>query len=235
VLGSASKCVFMVFARPPVGRATELQEWYDVIHGPDAIENGSFHSLSRWQCVSNPTAPFLALWEGEWTNDAEAWGYIRPRARQLHDAGRIGDIPSADWAQMTFTDAALNHTHDGPVRTLTMVQSDWYHPDRELDIATWAQRHHLTDPSVGGGTWHARSLYAADAEVEPGLFAALFESRDFLGVIAAGWSGIGADGPSPTRPYRGLFEERGRDAPVPDPAELYVSHWVQIGALGRHH
>lgn len=224
----------MVFARPPAGRETELQEWYDIIHGPDAIENGSFHSLSRWQCVSNPGAPFLALWEGEWESDEHAWDYIRPLARQLHAAGRIGDIPSADWAQMTFTHRPLNAIAEGPVRTLTMVQSDWYHPDRDVTIDEWAARHGLTDPALGGGTWHARYLYEADRAVEPGLFAALYESRDFTGTIAAGWAGVGARGPSPTRAFKGLFEERGGDGPVPEPTPLYLSHWVQVGALGRH-
>ena len=74
MLGHAPNCIVMVFAQPAVGRATELQEWYDVIHGPDALATGSFNFLSRWQCVSNPAAPFLALWEGEWTSDEHAWG-----------------------------------------------------------------------------------------------------------------------------------------------------------------
>jgi hypothetical protein len=232
MLGYAPNCVFMVFANPPAGRATELQEWYDVIHGPDAIENGSFNFLSRWQCISRPGAPFLALWEAEWSSDAHAWGYIRPRAIQLNTEGRIGDIPSAEWAQMMF--AAPNHaeTTEQPTRTLTMVQSDWYHAPKDQPLEVWAAAHGLDRREAGGGTWHSRTLYSADPAVEPGLHVAFFESIDWLGAIAAGWSGIGSSGPSPTRPFKGLFEERGQGNPVPEPTACYVSHWVQIGCLG---
>lgn len=232
MLGHTPNCVFMVFAQPAVGRATELQEWYDVIHGPDAMANGSFNNLSRWLCISNPGAPFLALWEGEWTSDEHAWGYIRPRALQLNAEGRIGDIPSVEWSQMTFTDRARAVVGAHPTRTLTMVQSDWYHPVREQSLDEWIDAHGLDRPDVGGGTWHARSFYTADPAVEPGLHAAFFESRDWLGSIAPAWRDSGAMGPSPTRPYRGLFEERGLGRAVPEPAERYVSHWVQIGSLG---
>ena len=37
MLGHAPNCIFMVFAQPAVGRATPLQDWYDVIQGPDAL------------------------------------------------------------------------------------------------------------------------------------------------------------------------------------------------------
>lgn len=232
MLGYVSNCVFMVFASPPAGRATELQEWYDVIHGPDALENGSFNALSRWQCVSNPGAPFLALWEGEWRDDADAWGYIRPLAIQLHHDGRIGDIPSSDWAQMTFAGEPAGRAVREPVRTLTMVQSDWYHTAGSRSLAEWAHDVGVDRDDVGGGTWHSKYFYAADAAVERGLYAAFFESREFPGKVAPGWAGFAGEfGPSPTRPYKGLFESRGEGRPVPKPAECYISHWVQIGAL----
>ena len=170
MLGYSSNCVFMVFAQPSAGRATELQEWYDVIHGPDALENGSFNALSRWQCVSHPGAPFLALWEGEWVDDNDAWDYIRPRAIELNKLGRIGDIPSADWAQMTFAGSPKCSVSNQPTRTLTMVQSDWYHPNRDQTLEQWTSAVGADRDDIGGGSWHSKYFYAADPGIEPGLF-----------------------------------------------------------------
>ena len=155
MLGYAPRCVFMVFANPPADRVEELHHWYQVVHGPDAIANGSFNALRRYRCVSNPSAPMLALWEGEWTSDKEAWDYIAPRARELHDSGRIGDIPSADWASMTFSsDPPCKPLDVQPQRSMTMVQSDWYHPVRDQSLAEWAHETGLDGDQVGG-PWHA--------------------------------------------------------------------------------
>jgi hypothetical protein len=34
--------VFVVFADPSADREAEFNNWYDTIHGPDALANGSF-------------------------------------------------------------------------------------------------------------------------------------------------------------------------------------------------
>jgi hypothetical protein len=232
MLGYAPRCVFMVFANPPADRVDELDHWYQVVHGPDAIANGSFNALRRYKCVSNPSAPLLALWEGEWPSDEAAWEYIAPRAKALHAEGRIGDIPSADWASMTFTSTPpCAPLAVQPVRSMTMVQSDWYHPEREQTLAEWAQKTGLDTDHVGG-PWHSRYFHSADPLVEPGLHAAFFESATDVAGVTESWSGIGASGPSPTRPFKGLFEERGQAGAPPPHVPVYVSHWVPIGTLG---
>ena len=230
MLGYAPRCVFMVFANPPADRVDELHHWYDVVHGPDALENGSFNSLTRFRCVSDPDAPLLACWEGEWPSDKAAWEYIAPRARALHDEGRIGDIPSADWASMTFTSTPpCAPLAKEPVVSMTMVQSDWYHPDRDETLEEWARKYGLDAPTVGG-PWHSRYFYSADPLVEAGLHAAFFESSADVATVTAQWASFGAPGPSPTRPFKGLFEERGESGIVPPHEPLYVSHWERVGA-----
>ena len=232
MLGYAPRCVFMVFANPPADRVEELDHWYQVVHGPDAIENGSFNALRRYKCVSNPSAPSLALWEGEWPSDKAAWDYIAPRAKALHAEGRIGDIPSADWASMTFSSTPpCAPLAVQPVRSMTMVQSDWYHPEREQTLAEWAQKTGLDVDHVGG-PWHSRYFYSADPLVEAGLHGALFESATDVAGVRSSWSSVGASGPSPTRPFKGLFEERGQGGAPPPHVPVYVSHWEPIGTLG---
>ena len=232
MLGYAPRCVFMVFANPPADRVEELDHWYQVVHGPDAIENGSFNALRRYKCVSNPSAPLLALWEGEWPSDKAAWDYIAPRAKALHAEGRIGDIPSADWASMTFSSTPpCTPLAVQPVRSMTMVQSDWYHPEREQTLAEWAQKTGLDVDHVGG-PWHSRYFYSADPLVESGLHAAFFESSTDVAGVRSSWSSTGASGPSPTRPFKGLFEERAQGGAPPPHVPVYVSHWEPIGTLG---
>ena len=72
------------------------------IHGPDAMENGSFTALNRYRAVGPGwrQARYLALWEGGYTSEKEAWDYIAPRAKQLQAAGRVGDVAAVVWARM---------------------------------------------------------------------------------------------------------------------------------------
>jgi hypothetical protein len=114
---------------------------------------------------------------------------------------------------------------------MTMVQSDWYHPDREQTLEHWAREFGLDAPAVGG-SWHSRYFYSADPLVEAGLHAAFFESSASAADTAAAWSALGAaEGPSPTRPFKGLFEERGEGREVPPHRPLYISHWEPVGKL----
>ena len=79
MLGYVPRCVFMVFASPPADRVDELDHWYQVIHRPDALANRSFNALRRYRLVSNPNAPFVALWGGRMGEHTAAWDYIAER------------------------------------------------------------------------------------------------------------------------------------------------------------
>jgi hypothetical protein len=111
-----------------------------------------------------------------------------------------------------------------------MVQSDWYHPVREQSLAEWAREVGLDADEVGG-PWNSRYFYSADPLVEAGLHAAFFESNYDVDEVADLWSSIGASGPSPTRPFKRLFEERGQDGVAPPHVPVYVSHWEPIANL----
>ena len=118
--------LFVAFADPPADRDAEFNEWYDTIHGPDASANGSFAAMHRFRAVGDGhrAAPYLALWEGRFESEAEAWAYIGPRAQALREAGRAGDISSVRFALMTFRAAnaagsrcePVQAHHDGPER-----------------------------------------------------------------------------------------------------------------------
>ena len=43
--------LFVAFVDPPPERDAEFNEWYDTIHGPDALANGSFTALHRFRAV----------------------------------------------------------------------------------------------------------------------------------------------------------------------------------------
>ena len=43
--------VFVVFANPTPEHEAEFNRLYDEIHGPDALENGSFTALHRFRAV----------------------------------------------------------------------------------------------------------------------------------------------------------------------------------------
>ena len=72
----------------------EFNKWYDEIHGPDALENGSFGAVHRFRAIGggHRPAPYLAIWEAPYDSEAEAWAYIGPRAQALigYLSGRLG-------------------------------------------------------------------------------------------------------------------------------------------------
>src|SRR5262245_49117371 len=102
--GVTPSMLFVAFSDPPAGRDAEFNEWYDTIHGPDALANGSFVAMHRFRAGGDGhcAAPYLVLWEGNFESEVEAWGYIGPRAQALREAGRAGDIASVRFALMTF-------------------------------------------------------------------------------------------------------------------------------------
>jgi hypothetical protein len=232
--GWSPPTLFVVLADPPAGREQEFQDWYDTVHGPDAIENGSFEALYRYRAAGPGwrTAPYLALWEGRYANEREAWDYIRPRAHQLSESGRVGAISSVVFAIMLVRHSSQITPRSFEPRVLTTVQNDWRHPDEAPPAERWWHDCGLDDaPNAGGNTW----LYSSDPEVRgAGHHLALFETHDALDVVEAAWRGIGAPGASPVPPYRTLFGEETRAAdrgPEPEPARAWVMHWEPVARL----
>src|SRR3712207_2195922 len=94
--------VFLVWSTPLGTDLAALGRWYDEVHGPDALGNGSFVAVHRYEAAGpgHRTAPHLAVWEADYGSDAEAWAYIQPRAEALRAAGRVSDAYRVDWATM---------------------------------------------------------------------------------------------------------------------------------------
>jgi hypothetical protein len=139
VRGRAVRSLFTVFGNPEPGRAEELAHWYDAVHGPDALANGSFIALHRYRAVTPSQAQHLAVWEGDHASMAEAAAYIKPRAAELRAAGRVTDAQVVVHAQMWFLcEAAWADTPAGVV-TMTTVFSDLRRstPPLRLDVEAW--------------------------------------------------------------------------------------------------
>ena len=208
--------MFVVLAEPSPEQEADFHDWYDKIHGPDALENGSFSALHRYR-VAGPgwvQARYLAVWQGRYRSEPEAWDYIRPRAKGLRAAGRVGEVASVVWAlvllaapgfgdeQATGDQAAGGSrpvAHHGPerlARTRTRRSArpiggrhrDWTTPRR-----MGGSQLYTSDPGGGGGGYHL----------------ALFENAGNAADAVKAWQGIGEAGMSPTPPYRTIFAEPG--------------------------
>jgi hypothetical protein len=240
--------LFVVLAEPSPEREAELNNWYDKVHGPDALENGSFNALHRYRAVGPgwKQARYLALWEGPYLGEPEAWAYIRPRAKELYATGRIGDVPSVVWALMAFlvpSPATGGAPEPGPAqsgpKSLTTVQSDWRHPDPGRSAGQWWKSSGLDDAPPA---WRA-SLYTSDPDGGGGGYhLALFEQSTSANEAIGAWSGIGAPGMSPTPPYRTIFADETAAAghrdgsasgeeQAPGPEEAWVMHWEHVASL----
>ncbi|HEV8297288.1 MAG TPA: hypothetical protein VGQ20_08325 [Acidimicrobiales bacterium] len=122
--GTAPPSVFLVFCNPGAGGDDALAHWYMEVHGPDALDNGSFHALHRYRALGDYEARFLAVWEGDYASMAEASAYITPRATQLRGAGRVTDDMTVMWATMEFRRPSAAPTPITDVGTLTLVRGD---------------------------------------------------------------------------------------------------------------
>jgi hypothetical protein len=242
---AVSPALFVVFAEPSPEREAEFHHWYDHVHGPDAIENGSFNALHRYRAAGPGwrQARYLALWEGDYGGEREAWAYIRPRAEELKAAGRVGDVASVVWALMMFSVPAPSPAPAGRTRvdgsapaSLVTVQNDWRHPDPDRTAADWWKASGLedtpaflrarlctSDPDGGGGGYHL----------------ALFDVASPAAEAVAGWAPLGTPGTSPTPPYRTIFvsEADSTAAPTapgptaPHPADDWVMEWDHVATL----
>jgi hypothetical protein len=229
MFGHTARMAFVVWSTPHQEVTDEFQRWYDEIHLPDAIENGSFVAMHRYEAVGPGyrAAPYLSIAEADYGSDSEAWAAVRPRAQALRDAGRIDDLYRVDFATMLLTIDTEVSIH--PVGTLTTVQNDWRHPAG--DAADWLAT--LTQPTL---TPRSMQLLTTDPRGErgPGRHLALFESPTSLDDTVTAWAGVGAAGSSPLPPYTTLFGVAGIEAAgQPDPAPVWVAHWRHLITVGR--
>lgn len=229
--------LFVVLADPAPHEADEFQRWYDEVHGPDALGNGSFVALDRF-AVAGPghvAAPFLAFWEGRFADETEAWAYIRPRAMELRAAGRAGDIASVTFAIMlvrarTFADSRATE----PVRSLVTVQSDWRDAATNPSVDAWWDATGLDRAPAADGRWLATSDPAGRGA---GFHLAAFASSAPLDEVRGAWAawssaeGAAVAGMSPVPPYTTIFGTPAE--PVGEPpahAGAWIQFWEPIAA-----
>ena len=224
--------LFVAFADPPAEREDEFNEWYDTIHGPDALENGSFTAMHRFRATGDGhrAAPYLALWEGRFASEAEAWGYIAPLAQALRDAGRAGDISSVRFAVMLLGAGTYPGSRCDPVRSLTTVQNDWRDVGDAVSAGTWWSANRL-DAVASSTRWLATSDPAGKGA---GYHLALFAHSQPEAELDASSFDVGATGMSPLPPYQTLFGDAadgngGGDEPAPAPA--WMMNWEPITSM----
>jgi len=234
-----SPSVFVVLAEPSPEQEADFHHWYDKIHGPDAIDNGSFTALHRYRAAGPgwAQARYLAVWQGRYHSEPEAWDYIRPRAHALRAAGRVGEVASVVWALVLLAAPAPTEADNGPARSLTTVQNDWRDPDPTISATDWWKASGLDDAPTHGRV----QLYTSDREGGgAGYHLALFEQARTPTEAVAAWQGIGVAGTSPTPPYRTIFAEPGEGsdptesaAPqgAPGPAPAWVMQWEHVTSL----
>jgi len=229
VFGHIARMAFIVWSTPHPGIGDEYHRWYDEVHLPDAIENGSFVAMHRYEAVGpgHRAAPFLSIAEADYATEADAWAAVLPRARALRAAGRIDDLYRVDFATMLLTVDTDVSSH--PVETLTTVQNDWRHPGG--DASTW-----LASLAVPDASPRSRQLVTTDPQGErgPGRHLALYESATGLDETTSAWAGVGTAGSSPLPAYTTLFGVEGAPAPdQPAPADPWVAHWRHRITVGR--
>ena len=175
--GTDPSCVFLVFCNPGDGGDEALDHWYMKIHGPDALENGSFQALHRYEACGDYPARFLAVWEGSFTTMAEGRAYIAPRADELRRQGRVTEDMTVTWALMAFRTAAPSSAPPDHVETVTLVEGG-------ISIRAIPRGR----PYVYGGV-------------------VLHESALPLDAAHALWDGVGKPGPAPRGTYQSIFDD----------------------------
>jgi hypothetical protein len=221
--------VFVAFADPDADRDAEFNEWYDTVHGPDALANGSFNALQRFRAVGDgpAAAPYLALWEGRFESEAEAWAYIRPRAQALREAGRAGDIASVRFALMMFRAANPRGSRCDPVAALTTVQNDWRDVDQAPEAQAWWDANDL-DAIDAAARWLVTSDPAGRGA---GYHLAVFAHPEPLADLPPLPPGL-TPGTSPLPPYETIFgATAGGDDAFSPAAAAWAMRWEPITSL----
>lgn len=229
MFGHTARMSFIVWSTPHPGIGDEFERWYNEVHLPDSIANGSFTAMHRYEAVGPGyrAASHLSLAEADYGNEAEAWAAVRPRAEALHSANRIDDLFRVNYATMLLTVDTDVSVH--PTQTLTTVQNDWRHP--KGDPQAW-----LASVRVPAASPRSQQLFTTDPDGAggPGRHVALIESASDLEETRALWAGVGTAGMSPLPPYTTLFGVSSKaPADAPDPAEVWVSHWRHLITVGR--
>lgn len=197
------RALFVVFANPTRANEAEFNRWYDEVHGPDALENGSFTALHRFRATGPGYrgTPYLALWEAPYDSEAEAWAYIGPRAQALREAGRAGgEVASVRYALMMI--AASSEPGPGleTVGSLVTFQNDWRDTATAPPARTWWRS--LPEPSAKAPV---RWLVTSDAEGRgAGHHLAIHAYPEAQKPEAQKPTDI-ADGMSPLPPYHTIF------------------------------
>lgn len=228
---SAPPTLFVVLADPKPDEVAEFHRWYDEVHGPDALGNGSFVALSRFEAVGpgHLAAPYLAFWEGAFEDERSAWSYIRPRAMALRAAGRADDIASVSFALMLLRAMAVAGSGEvDPVGSLVTVQNDWRFPERAQPVDAWLASVGIDTIEPSGNAW---VLTSDPAGRGAGYHLAAFASRLPVEASIDAWAGVGTPGMSPVPPFTNIFgvaaEPRG---PAPEPSDAWVMHWRPVAS-----
>jgi hypothetical protein len=183
--GTDPACVFLVFCNPGEGGAEALDHWYMKIHGPDALENGSFQALHRYQAADDSyPSRFLAVWEGSFTTMDEARAYIAPRAAGLRAQGRVTEDMTVNWALMAFRANGTSDERLPAVSTVTLVEG---------------ARPGLQPPP--GRTYDYGDIV-------------LHESAGPADEVKEAWAGAGQSGPAPRGVYHSIFDGGTVNPPV---------------------
>jgi hypothetical protein len=119
--GETPACMLFVFSNARDGADDALARWYREVHGPDALNNGTFSALHRYVAAGEYPARFLALWEGSFSSLEEARARITPKAGGLRQQGRITSDLEVVWSSLEFL--GFSGTPGGTeVGTLTVVE-----------------------------------------------------------------------------------------------------------------
>jgi hypothetical protein len=219
---------FIVWSTPHPGREDEFNRWYDEVHLPDSVANGSFSAMHRYEAVGPGyhAAPYLSIAEADYGSEEEAWAAVRPKANALHRAKRIDDLYRVDYATMLLTVETDVSAH--PVETLTTVQNDWRRPGGEA--RAW-----LATVSPPPAAPRSMQLLTTDPNGERvGRHIALFESSTPVDETVRTWENVGAAGSSPLPAYTTIFGVEGEQpADQPDPEPVWVMHWRHLVTVGR--
>lgn len=240
------RALFVVFANPAPEHETEFNRWYDEVHGPDALENGSFTALHRFRAIGPGyrSTPYLALWEAPYDSEAEAWAYIGPKAQALREAGRAGgEIASVRYALMLIAASSEHGPGLESVGVLTTLQNDWRDTKTAPPARSWWHalphadlkapvRWLVTSDAAGRGTGHHLAILATPGTKAPGASPIAGASGTTggarSGVPTGTPTGIAA-GMSPLPPYQTIFGTTvGSDETAIPRSNAWLMHWEPV-------